>query len=47
VTAATPRLLGAGRYDFCLCGIRHMIRDFTIVVDERFPGSRAFVEVFH
>ncbi len=39
--------LAAGQYDFYLCGNRAMVRDFTLLVDERFSGSRVFTEVFH
>jgi len=39
--------LAPGRYDFYLCGNREMIRDFTLLVDERFAGSRVVTEVFH
>ena len=30
--------LGPGAYDFSLCGNRRMVGDFTVLVDERFPG---------
>ncbi|HET6485194.1 MAG TPA: FAD-binding oxidoreductase [Spirochaetia bacterium] len=39
--------LPAGVYDFYLCGNAAMIRDVTLLVDERFPGSRVFAEGFH
>ena len=39
--------LPSGTYDFYLCGNSAMIRDVTLLVDERFPGSRVFAEVFH
>jgi ferredoxin-NADP reductase len=35
-----------GVYDFYLCGGREMVRDVLSTVDERFPGSRAFFEIF-
>ena len=35
------------RYDFYLCGGQEMIRDVTLLVDERFPGSLIFREVFY
>jgi benzoate/toluate 1,2-dioxygenase reductase subunit len=39
--------LPPGAYDFYLCGRREMIRDVTLLVDERFPGSPVYVEIFH
>jgi benzoate/toluate 1,2-dioxygenase reductase component len=33
-------------YDFYLCGNRAMVRDVASRVDESFPGSRVFFEVF-
>jgi benzoate/toluate 1,2-dioxygenase reductase subunit len=39
--------LSPGSYDFYLCGNRQMIRDLTLLVDERFPGSFVYSEVFH
>jgi ferredoxin-NADP reductase len=35
-----------GRYEFFLCGNRQMIRDFLALIDERFPDSRAYTEIF-
>ena len=34
-------------YDFYLCGRREMIRDVTLLVDERFPGSYIYTELFY
>lgn len=34
-------------YDVYLCGRQEMIRDVTLFVDERFPGSRVFTEIFY
>ncbi len=34
-------------YDFYLCGRREMIRDVTWLVDERFPGSLIYSELFY
>ncbi len=34
-------------YDFYLCGKREMIRDVTFLVDDHFPGSRIYTEVFY
>ncbi|MCU0559420.1 MAG: FAD-binding oxidoreductase [Desulfobacterales bacterium] len=39
--------LPAGAYDFYLCGRQEMIRDATLLADERFPGSLVFSEVFY
>ena len=47
VTTWSSEHLQPGRYDFYLCGNREMIRDFTLLVDERFAGSRVVTEVFH
>jgi ferredoxin-NADP reductase len=33
-------------YDFYLCGREEMIRDATLLVDEAFPGSRVYAEIF-
>jgi ferredoxin-NADP reductase len=32
--------------DLYLCGSRQMVRDFTRLADERFPGSRVYTEIF-
>lgn len=34
-------------YDFYLCGRQEMIRDATLLVDERFPGSLVYTEIFY
>jgi benzoate/toluate 1,2-dioxygenase reductase subunit len=34
-------------YDFYLCGRREMVRDVTLFVDERFPESRVYTEIFY
>jgi NAD(P)H-flavin reductase len=36
-----------GAYDFYLCGRQEMIRDATLIVDERFPGSLIYSETFY
>lgn len=46
VTDFLRRRLPAGEFDFYLCGRREMIREAVGIVDERFPGSRIFFEVF-
>jgi benzoate/toluate 1,2-dioxygenase reductase subunit len=38
--------LSRAEYDFYLCGRDEMVRDVTLLIDECFPGSRMFVEVF-
>ncbi|MBW2146314.1 MAG: hypothetical protein JRI22_04760 [Deltaproteobacteria bacterium] len=47
VTEYLERLLPSGLYDFYLCGRREMIQDVTLLVDERFPGSFVYTEVFY
>ncbi len=39
--------LAPGAYDFYLCGRREMVRDATFIVDERFPGSNIYSEIFY
>jgi NAD(P)H-flavin reductase len=34
-------------YDFYLCGRQDMIRDVTLLVDERFDGSFVYSEIFY
>ena len=41
------RYLPPGQYDFYLCGRREMIRDVTLLVDEKFTGSLIFTEIFY
>jgi benzoate/toluate 1,2-dioxygenase reductase component len=38
--------LNPGVYDFYLCGRNEMIRDATLLIDERFPGSFIYTEQF-
>jgi ferredoxin-NADP reductase len=40
------RNLPSATYDFYLCGEREMTREVTLLVDEQFPGSNVFKEVF-
>ena len=40
------KILAAGIYDFYASGAREMVRDVVSIVDERFPGSRVFFEIF-
>lgn len=46
VTDWAAATLASGAYDFYLCGNRRMVRDFIVLADERFPGSRVFTEIF-
>ncbi len=39
--------LPSGSYDFYLCGEREMIREVTLLVDDRFAGSYVYAEVFY
>lgn len=39
--------LESGCYDFYLCGWRKMIKDVTHLIDDRFPGSHIYTEVFY
>jgi NAD(P)H-flavin reductase len=46
VTAYLEKNLTRNPYDFYLCGREEMIRDVTLLVDEAFPGSRVYAEIF-
>jgi ferredoxin-NADP reductase len=46
VTAWAAANLPSAAYDIYLCGNRRMVRDFLVLADERFPGSRVFAEIF-
>ena len=46
VAACIKTHLSRGTYDFYLCGHREMIRNVTLLVDDRFPGSHVYTEVF-
>ena len=46
VTAYLKANLARRDYDFYLCGREEMIRDVTLLVDEAFPGSRVYSEIF-
>lgn len=39
--------LAPGRYDFYLCGWQKMIKDVTHLIDDHFPGSHVYREVFY
>jgi benzoate/toluate 1,2-dioxygenase reductase subunit len=47
VTDYLSRQLAAGRYDFYLCGRQEMIRDATLILDDRSENARIFSEVFY
>ena len=46
VTAYLQEHLPRKAHDFYLCGREEMIRDVTLLVDEAFPGSRVYAEIF-
>ena len=46
VTAYLETMLKPDAYDFYLCGKRAMIKDVTALIDDRFGGSRVFIENF-
>jgi len=47
VTDYLASKLAPDRYDFYLCGRGEMIRDVTWLVDDRFPGSMVYTEIFY
>ena len=47
VTDYLKQHLSPGTYDFYLCGRREMIRDATLLIDERFPQSLVYTELFY
>jgi ferredoxin-NADP reductase len=46
VTTYLDEHLPCSTYDFYLCGRREMIRDVTLLIDERFPDSLVYTEMF-
>jgi ferredoxin-NADP reductase len=46
VTGYIESRLAPGCYDFYLCGSQAMVKDVTLLVDERFAGSWVYSEVF-
>jgi ferredoxin-NADP reductase len=46
VTDYLKQRLKTGIYDFYLCGRRTMIRDVAALIDEKFSGSRLFIETY-
>jgi ferredoxin-NADP reductase len=47
VTDYLEQHLNPGAYDFYLCGRKAMIRDATLLIDERFPKSLVYSELFY
>lgn len=47
VVAYLQKHLEPQAYDFYLCGRREMIRDVTLLIDERFPESLVYTELFY
>jgi NAD(P)H-flavin reductase len=47
VTTYLADRLPKALYDFYLCGRSDMIREVTLLVDQRFPGSNVFSEMFY
>ena len=46
ISECIKKNLRPGSYDFYLCGEREMIREVTQLVDEIYPESRVYTEVF-
>jgi len=47
LTAYLRRHLDPGAYDFYLCGRNDMIRDVLWLIDDRFPESLVYTEIFY
>lgn len=47
VSTCLTRHFKTGAYDFYLCGRKEMIRDVTFCIDDFFPGSHVFTEIFY
>ena len=47
VTEYLSEHLQGGAYDFYLCGRGDMIRDVTLLVDEHFPDSLVYTEIYY
>lgn len=47
VTSYLAKELPSAAYDFYLCGSGGMVRDALGIIDERFPTSRVFSEIFY
>jgi ferredoxin-NADP reductase len=46
VTGYIRDRMARSNYEFYLCGQREMIRDMTALLDEQFPSSRVYYEIF-
>jgi hypothetical protein len=46
ISECIRKKLPPGSYDFYLCGERETIQDVTRLVDEIYPASRLYTEVF-
>jgi len=46
VTDYLQKHLAPGAYDFYLCGRSEMIRDATLLIDEKFPDSFIYTEQY-
>jgi NAD(P)H-flavin reductase len=46
VSAYLADRMAAGEYDFYLSGRRAMIADAIAIIDQRFPSSRVYSEIF-
>jgi hypothetical protein len=46
VTQYLKEYFPSSTYDFYLCGRQEMIRDVTLLVDEKFSGSLVYTETF-
>jgi benzoate/toluate 1,2-dioxygenase reductase subunit len=47
VNECLERHFAPAAYDFYLCGRSEMIRDVTLLIDERFPESLVYTELFY
>ena len=47
ISECVRKNLRPGSYDFYLCGEREMIREVTLLIDEMYPESRVYTEVFY
>lgn len=47
ISVCLQKNLSPKSYDFYLCGHRKMIQDVTLLVDEVYPESRIYTEVFY
>jgi len=47
VTKYLQEYFSSGTYDFYLCGKREMIKDVILIVDDLFPGSYIYTEIYY